>query len=233
MADITRTMVAWAVVTAALSYGGEGLAQERRAGGGDQALKRAQYMLRMLNRERDELESRVAELERERERLAREIDALEARNDELGDRLRQSGEVKEQLMERIHADARKYRQLLARYRGTVKGLKLANADNRFLVGAVEEREAWIEKCRERNDGLFAANQDLMERYKAAGFAATGTLLGLQRVEIENEVQEYRFRIEDLRVTEYEPSGDFQPRVREPGQGLPEDGANPAGAGAIN
>lgn len=195
-------------------------AQAARSSGGDQALKRAQYMLRLLNDEKRELEGEIARIEDDKKALQQEVDKLTARNGELESRLEQSGEANERLVERIHSDAAKYRELLGRYREAVKSLEQANADNRFMVRAVEEREAWIAKCRKRNEGLFAANRDLLARYKAKGFATTEWILGLERVKLENEVQEYRFRIEDLQVRKYVASDDYAPRVRTADQGIP-------------
>jgi len=198
---------------------GTAQAQATRAGGGDQALKRAQYMLRMLNEEKSALEAEVARLGDEQDALEQEVEKLEARNRDLEERLRQAGALGDRLMARIRADAEKYRDLRDRYQESVRTVKQANADNRFLVDAVREREDWIATCKDRNEGLFAANHDLMERYAAAGFETTEGILGLARVALENEVQEYRFRIEDLRVTEYRPSVDTAPHVREAGQGM--------------
>lgn len=196
-------------------------AQERRAGGGDQALKRAQYMLRLVSQEKTELETRLAKLEGEMKDLERELEKLEVRNEGLEARLAQAGEANDRLVERIRSDADKYRDLLGRYRETVNTLKQANADNQHLVKAVHEREGWIARCEERNQGLYAANRDLMGRYREAGFAVTEGILGLKRVEIENEVQDYRFRIEDLRVTPFSPEGNMTRHVRQADQGLPQ------------
>src|SRR6056297_728937 len=77
------SLMLWAVAGAAQ-------AQATRAGGGDQALKRAQYMLRMLNDEKSALEAEVARLGEERGGLEQEVAKLEARNRGLEERLDQA-----------------------------------------------------------------------------------------------------------------------------------------------
>ncbi len=211
------------------AFAGTATAQATRAGGGDQALKRAQYMLRMLNEEKSALEAEVARRGDELAALEAEMEKQQARNRDLEERLDQAGTLRDKLMARVRADAKKYRELRDRYQESVRTVKQANADNRFLVEAVREREEWIDTCQGRNDELFAANHDLMERYAAAGFEATEGILGLKRVALENEVQEYRFRIEDLQVTEYRPSADMAPHLRDAGQGMPRSG----GVGNLN
>jgi type I site-specific restriction endonuclease len=217
---LSSRRLAWLLV-ALLFVGGGASAQERRSAGSDQALKRAQYMLRLLNQEKSELESQVAGLEEEKRDLAKEVGRLEAQVADTEGRLEASQEVNDRLAERIRSDLEKYKDLLGRHRNTVRALREANNDNQMLIEAVREREEWIDTCREQNEGLFEANQDLMQRYKDLAFRHTEGIFGIERVSYENEVQEYRFRIEDLTVTAYEPSMDASAHVRTPRQGLPE------------
>lgn len=217
---LSSSGLAWLLVALLFVVGGAS-AQERRSAGSDQALKRAQYMLRLLNQEKSELESQVAGLKEEKTDLANEVERLEAQVADTEGRLEASRQVNDRLAERIRSDLEKYKDLLGRYQNTVRNLKAANGDNQLLVEAVREREAWIEACGAKNRQMFEANQDLMRRYQDLALRHAEGIFGIERVSYENEVQEYRFRIEDLTVTAYEPSMDASAHVRTPRQGLPE------------
>jgi chromosome segregation ATPase len=175
-------------------------AEVRREGGGNDALRKAQYMLRQLNQENQELKARNAELQAS-------LDELGKKQEETGSQLDKVNDRNNRLAARISSDADKFRELMLRYRETVQTLREANQDNSYLVKAVEEREAWIDQCRSRNDGLFEANSDLLQRYGKLAGKKSDPITGIGKVKVENEVQEYRFRLEDLQTREFKSSVD--------------------------
>ncbi|MCB1743771.1 MAG: hypothetical protein KDK91_25575 [Gammaproteobacteria bacterium] len=199
-------------------------AQARRSDGGDQALKRAQYMLRSLTEEKAALEAQLGRLQAEQVEKDKALASLQAQNDALTARLEQFGAVNQQMVQRIQADAERYRQLAERFRQAVVMIKQANRDNAFLVEAVKEREAWIEGCVSRSRELVSVNNELLQRYLQEGFDNSDSILGLKRVQIENTAQDFRFRIEDLEGEAFQGQTDVQSHVRVPDQGVPADSA---------
>lgn len=187
-------------------------AQERRSAG-DQALKRAQYMLRQLTRDNQELESKLARLEDEKASLEAEAEGLSAELDATEARLDGSREQIGELVARIRSDVEKYQELRARYLETARELQQANRDNAFLVQAVQEREEWVGRCQERNADLLAAGQEILDRFKTLALGETEGIFGFERVRLENEVQRLRFRLEDLQVTQFVPARDILPFIR--------------------
>jgi hypothetical protein len=117
-------------------------------------------------------------------------------------------------VERVRSDLERYKELLRRYRDATSTLRQAESDNQYLVQAVQEREQWISECRSRNDDLLTANSDLLERYEQEARRKLDPVFGLGRVALENEVQDYRFKLEDLQVTEFISSRDIEPHVRD-------------------
>lgn len=198
-------------------------AQERRSAG-DQALKRAQYMLRQLTQEKQELESEVARLEEEKAGLEAEVEGLSEELDATEARLDGSREQIGELVARIRSDVEKYQKLRTRYLETARELEKANRDNAFLVQAVQEREDWVGRCQERNADLLAAGQEILDRFKTLALGQTEGIFGFERVRLQNEVQRLRFRLEDLQVTQYVPARDILPFIRAqvPGSEAPDE-----------
>jgi chromosome segregation ATPase len=184
------------------------VAAEARREGGEDVLRKAQYLIRQLNQEKTELQSQVVELQRQVDELKKQHGATEAR-------LAKSQTSNERLVQRVQSDAEKFKTLLERYRETAKTLRLANADNQYLVKAVQEREQWISDCQERNQGLLAANTDLLARYRKAATRFSEPITGLSTVSVENETQEYRFKLEDLQVTQFKPAVEMAAHERKP------------------
>lgn len=181
---------------------------EARREGGDDVLRKAQYMLRQLNQEKSELQQQVATLQ------AR-VDELEKEQNKAEDRLAKSHQNNQRLIERVESDAGKYNKLIELYRDNLNTLRRSSADNQYLVKAVEEREQWIGQCRENNQKLYEANIDLLGRYRKAATWFSEPVTGISTVTVENEAQNYRFKLEDLQVTPYKPDVDVSSHVRTP------------------
>lgn len=210
-----------------LSLAGPVLAEARRDGG-DQALKKAQYLIRQLSQQKSALEAKVAGLEQDNDKLQSKLDKLKEEKQHTEARLESSRDNNEKLVARVRSDVEKYKELLQRYRETATTLKHANADNQYLVKAVQEREAWIDECRKRNDGLYEANMDLLTKYKDVAAKHSEPFTGIGKVEVENEFQDYRFKLEDLQVTQYTSSVDVDKHRRHANQVAVENTTNAGG-----
>jgi Skp family chaperone for outer membrane proteins len=173
---------------------------------GDQALRKAQYLLKKLTDEKAELErenTRLAgELKKAQEELAgtrKTLSASEAHNT-------QQRQHNEALVERVRADSERLGTLQATYR---KEIGDARADIRLLINAVREREAWISDCQSKNEAMFKTNSELVKVYEHKGIWDALTqhepVSGIASVKMENLVQDYRFRLEDLRTVKFAPS----------------------------
>lgn len=210
---VIRATLKLLVPVLALVICGGAAAEARRDAGGDDAMRKAQYMLRQLSQEKSELQVKVSELQALLDETQGKLEKVTEKQEAAEASLSKSRATNSQLTDRIHSDVEKYKELLERYRETVATLNQANADNRYLVKAVQEREQWINVCRERNDGLFEANSDLLQKYKSVAIRGSEPVTGIGRVTVENEAQEYRFKLEDLQVTRFESSVDIPSHTR--------------------
>jgi chromosome segregation ATPase len=180
-------------------------AAPRDQGGGD-ALRKAQQMLQSLATEKSRLE---AENLRLAEELKKSQSELESTRGSLGKVEQAHGSATQRnaaLVERVRVDSDRIADLQNRYRSELGD---AQADIRLLHAAVEERDRWIGECQAKNDGLYEANVELLDAYRNKGpLAALGQrepVTGLASVKVENVVQEFQFRLEDLRTVKYEPA----------------------------
>lgn len=182
-----------------------------------QALNRAQGLLRQLAQERTRLETEVAtgkaslagtERELARERQAREELEIElelagrkARN--LDARLESTGERLARVEQRLAEVVEKYKVLAAEHRDTL-------AAKAATEQALATTTSALEDARTRNEALFQANRELIERYMNKGpweaLMQREPVTGLKQVELENLEQEYRHRIEDQRIVRDELAG---------------------------
>lgn len=189
-------------------------AEARRDGNSNQALRKAQYLIQQLNRENTELQSQLTGLKRESDTLKEELEQLREGKAATEARLESSRDNNDKLVARIESDLERYKALLARYQEAVTTLRGLHVDNQHLVRAVQEREGWIDQCRGRNDDLFEANADLLKRYRDLAVRHKEPFTGIGKVKVENEYQEYRFKLEDLQVMEFESSVNVERHRRE-------------------
>lgn len=178
-----------------------------------QALRKAQGMLRQLSQEKTALEGEKSALLDQVGKLEDKIKQLEGLESVVQqqkaslDNLRAGNES---LQGRIHQDSERIRGLNERLRAAVGQLKKYQQDNALLVGAVAERSRWIEACTEKNQGLYQANRELLDKYQGKGFWDALTegepFTQISSVKAENEAQEFQFKLEDLQVTPWQEAG---------------------------
>jgi predicted RNase H-like nuclease (RuvC/YqgF family) len=193
------------VLTLTGAYSGTAAAEARRDAGGD-AVRKAQLMMRQLMQEKSRLEAENArlsgELEAAREELARQ-------EKDLSRQLQASRASNAKLSDRVRSDHERMQELMDRYNTTLQMLRVEQQNVVLLRNAVEERNQWIDTCKSNNDALFATNMELVEKYRDKGFlkmlSQTDPLTGIGDVQLEVVAEDYRYRLEDLQVTDFDPA----------------------------
>lgn len=178
----------------------------RRSAGGDDAMRKAQYLLRQLSQEKEALQTEKEQLQGELGALTSKVSTLENSMEKQRIALGKSSDKNSRLVDRINRDHEHILALQEKYRNTVAVLEASSRDNELLINAVQERNQWIDTCRARNDKLYEANVELLGLYENKGLAeALGQrdpVTQIGAVKVENEVQNYRFRLEDLRMSQF-------------------------------
>jgi chromosome segregation ATPase len=183
----------------------------RRDAGGDNAMRKAQYMLRQLSQEKSALQADKAKLDAKVESLSAKVGELEESVEKYKKKLGESNDNNSQLVDRVNRDHERMQALQEKIRETIGFLQASKEDNGHLINAVQERNQWIDTCRTRNSKMYHTNIELLGLYenkgvmKSLGQGEPVTQIGA--VKVENEVQEYQFRLEDLRMNQFMSAND--------------------------
>lgn len=191
-------------------------AQPKQSDAAQQALKKAQGVLKQLGEEKAALEAEKKTLSDEKTALQSQVEKLEsalkqisplqaevAAQKSAADSLRNSNGALSSQLSRLQANER---ELNKKLQETVAQAKLIQNDNQLLVSAVQERERWIGRCDEKNRDVIHAANELTTKYQNKSFleklSEVEPFTGIGNVEMENTVQNYQFKLEDLKVTKF-------------------------------
>lgn len=213
-----------------------GLAQAEAPKQQDQAvqqvLRKAQGALRQLSEEKAQLEADKTALEKEKAGLQEKLSQMETRIKELEPL---QGEVERQKasLEALNARAtglegqlggekQKGEKLHGKLKTIVGQAKQIQADNFLLVEAVKERELWIGQCQQKNQAMLDTNSELLSHYQEKGFfdklAEVEPLTGIGKVQTENTVQDFHYKLQDLKVTPFQTEMPNPQQVQQATQG---------------
>ena len=159
------------------------------------ALAKAQFMLRQANAEKVALQKEKNDLQKEfdnyKKDMEQEVKAKERGNKKLNSQIEG---VKEKYVE-LH---NQFIELRDRYVASVKEIQVLNNN-------LQNEKDNFQLCYENNQKLFDVNQEILGKYEHKGFwdvvNQSEPVLGLKQVEIENLVQDYQYKNEDLLVLE--------------------------------
>ena len=188
----------------------------RSADEGDQAMKRMQFMLKQLTAEKAELENKVTDMEKEVKDLKKDLKAaettIEDRNAEINSKNNNiaglNGVVAKQSA-KIEKREGQLRQVIEKYKDAQILINQLNNDVANLQDDIADRDDTIALQEEKNLKMYEANAELMELYENKGawdsaLQAEG-FTGIKQVQIENILQEYRFKLQDSKISQAEKS----------------------------
>ncbi len=188
--------------------------EPKKSDAAQQALKKAQGVLRQLNEEKSALEAEKNALAQEKLALQTQVEKLEtalkqlaplqaevAAQKSVADSLRNSNGALTSQLSRSQANEH---ELNKKLQDTVTQAKLIQNDNQLLVSAIQERERWIGRCGEKNRDVIAAANELSAKYQSKSAWETLSEIepftGIGNVEMQNTLQNYQFKLDDLKVT---------------------------------
>jgi len=179
----------------------------RREAGSADAARKAQFLLRQLSQEKAELKSENASLAASLKALQTERDTLQSSLEQLRRKLERSQASNDRLVQRVSSDTQKMRELLEKYRNTRRLLAMEQSNVALLKSAVTERNGWIDRCRTNNETLYRISQELVDRYRNKSvwqsLKQAEPLTGLADVRLEVIAEDYRYRIDDLQVADFQ------------------------------
>jgi len=188
------------------SAAGNVMAEARREAGAADPLRKMQYMLRQLSQEKSKLEAENGKLKIDLKTEVKNREKLQAKFDKLNQKLDKSKDSNLKLVSRVKQDNERMKDMIEKYRETVNKLQIVNRDNQLLANAVSERNQWIGQCQSKNTKMYTLNVELLQRYRNKDFSDDAlekeAFTGLVAVELENQEQEYQFRLDDLQTPKF-------------------------------
>ncbi|NOZ38513.1 MAG: hypothetical protein GXP11_10740 [Gammaproteobacteria bacterium] len=204
----SHVLILFCISVLSLSAGSVNAEARRDAAGAANPMRKMQYMLRELSEEKSTLEAENGKLKVELETESKKNEKLQSKLDKLDKKLDRSKGNNLKLLSRIKQDNERMKEMIARYKQTVAKLRQENQDNQLLVNAVRERNQWIDQCKSKNSKMYTLNIELLKRYRNKGFGddvlEKEPLTGLVAVQLENQEQEYKFRLQDLQTRQFKP-----------------------------
>lgn len=183
------------------------LAQTQRSGNESQKLMQ-QYQ--QLASERTAMQLQLAALKKDLDGaksdlagVKKERDALRARMGSADAAIAQAKISRQGAEENVEKGKQRMAELVARAREIALNLRDVEIDRNKLRTDLAERDRAYDSCAEANLGLYEVSSEILSRYEHTGLftraAATEPFTRLTRTRIENLVDDYRARAEELRV----------------------------------
>jgi chromosome segregation ATPase len=175
----------------------------RQGGGNEQAVlvARLQQMVNDVTAERDALGVQNAKLAEEKAALAKQLEQLQKKLSGSESSLDKYKENDAALRDRLAQDRARMQELVDKFRETAQNLRQVEMERVELRTDLTARQEEIRQCTRKNLELYQANLDLLDRYESKGvwdaMMQREPVTGLKRVEVENRIEEYRRRLDQM------------------------------------
>src|ERR1700728_1083288 len=183
-------------------------AQTQRSGGGEAQKFMQQYQ--QLAAEKTALQAQVVQMKKDLDAanaglaaMKKERDALKAHVGVPAAAVSQLTASKDAAERNLELSKQRMTELVSRFREMATNLKDVEADRATLREDVAKRGRAFDQCAEDNLQLYEINGEILDRYEHVGLftkvSATEPFTKITRTRIENLVDEYRERAQQLRV----------------------------------
>jgi chromosome segregation ATPase len=191
-------------------FTGPAAAQTARSGGSANA--QLMQQMQQLASERTALQAENAKMKKELADLTKERDTLKAGRAALDQRTRASeaAMIARSAQDKASADAENARlkdrmqELVAKFRETAQTLKDVETERATFKQSLTARDAELGQCKAKNDALYKLNEEILARMDGQGafsrLASLEPFTKIKRVQLQNLVDDYKYRAEDQRVT---------------------------------
>jgi outer membrane murein-binding lipoprotein Lpp len=207
-----KLLTAVALATSGLFDAGAACAQVQRSGGGETQKIMQEYQ--QLAAERTSMQAQIAQLKKDLDAsksdlaaMKKERDALKGHSGGLAAAAAQSNAAQLAAEQGLEQSKQRMNELVSRFRETAQNLKQIEAERNAAKTELSERNRAFDQCAESNVQLFEINKEILDRYEHVGLftkaSAGEPFTKLTRTRIENLVDEYRARAEELRIKKRE------------------------------
>jgi chromosome segregation ATPase len=189
-------------VTAALQ------AQVQRSGGtaNSQLTQQFQQIVTeraQLQAENDKLKKQVTDLQKQLDAGKQQLAASKTSAAGAAAQLQAAQSAGQSSAQQLEQSKARLQELVGRFRDTAVTLRGVEAERAQLEQQLNQAKASFDQCAERNYALYQVDNEVLDKYEHQGawsYAARAEpFTRLKRTQIENLVDEYRQRAEELRV----------------------------------
>lgn len=161
------------------------------------ALAKAQYMLRQMSTEKASLEQQVAKQKVDIDNLSKEVSMLKK---ESKNKLDATASAQLEMLTNLKGDRQKVQGKLATE--IEKNAELTAANEHFKSEVAKQTNNF-DVCYNNNKKLYEINKEILGKYEDKGFWAALSqkepFTAIEKVKIENLVQDYQYQIDGLTV----------------------------------
>jgi DNA repair exonuclease SbcCD ATPase subunit len=188
-------------------------AQVQRSGGGEVQKFMQQYQ--QVAAEKTALQAQLAQMKKDLDTANGELAAVKKERDAAKSHagvspaaMAQANSAKDAAERNLEQSKQRMTELVGRFRETATNLKVAEADRAKLHKDLAERNSAFDVCAVNNMQLYEVNREILDRYEHVGLftrvSADEPFTKITRIRIENLVDEYRERAQELRVKKTAP-----------------------------
>lgn len=206
-----RAVIASSII---LGFGGSALAQAPRSGGGGE-LQKFMQQYQQVAAEKTTLQAQVTQLQSDLNSAKTELasvkkdrDALKAHTGASTAEVSQLTAAKTTAEHNLEQYKERMNELVEKFRQVAQNLKETETDRAKARRDLQDRNAQLDKCAEDNMQLFEITSEVLDRYDHVGLftrvSASEPFTKITRTRIENLVDDYRGRAQELRVKKQKP-----------------------------
>lgn len=195
------------VAAAVCSLAASAQAQVQRSG---DANARVAQQLQQLSNEKIALQAENDKLEQELEQVKAQLQKssgaakeLENRNRALQASAGRGVESNQQTEEQLEKSRAQLQELVTKFRETAQTLREVEGERVDIKSQLAVKERDYKVCVDRNAGLYELNDEVLDRLEDRGFwsrlAEREPFTRLKRTQLENLIDDYRYRVDELRL----------------------------------
>ena len=200
---MNRTIVALTLCLLAVAA----QAQTQRSGNAD---ARVAQQLQQLTREKVALQAENNKLKQELEQVKAQLQKsasaskeLETRNRALQSASTNRAGSDQQTEAQLERTRGQLQELVTKFRETAQTLRDVETDRATAKSQLAAKEREFKVCVDRNAALYQLNDEVLDRMEDRGFwsqlAEREPFTKLKRTQLENLIDDYRYRVDELRV----------------------------------
>jgi DNA repair ATPase RecN len=183
-------------------------AQVERSGGGANAQLVQQYQQLLTERtalqaDNDKMKRDLERALKESEASAKQLTALQAAGSTAKAQLAAAQQAGQNAAQQLEQSKTRLQELVDRFRETATNLRDVETERSVLQQQLTQGKRDFDQCAERNYQLYQVDGEVLDHYEHQGMfsylARAEPFTRIRRARIENLVDDYRARAEELRV----------------------------------